>query len=901
MQKFLIPVLNLKQNLIYKFLVLIWLCTLIWFWQWWISTGHITTLFGFFLTSVILFCNTVIPAWYFFFTGRMKRPNPKIPIPHGQVAIITTKIPSEPWSIAKRTLEAMKKQVFPYEYDVWLADESPDIETIVWCLENGVNISSRKNNPNYHNPVWPRRKKSKEGNLAFFYDTFGYELYDFVVQLDIDHTPEPSYLLEMIRPFANPEVGYVAAPSICDANYEKSWTVRARLFAEASMHGPLQAGYCGDGWAPFCIGSHYAVRTQALKSVGGLGPELAEDHSTTLLLNNGGWQGAFALNAIAHGDGAESFPDSMTQELQWSRSLTNIFFIWRPLYSSGLTFKKKIQFLFAELWYVIWSLQMFIGSLFPAIALITKSPWVSVNYFDFIARYILLTVICLLPFIYLHSQKIFRPSDAPIFSWENSIFQIVRWPWALAGIVLSVFDYVTKKEFSFKVTPKGEGQTKILSLMSLMPHLLLIILLSYLVYTTPNTPSIEGYRWLAILDLFFYNTSIGVIVYKHVSENSHSGKSIFSTIPGLILNIVGIGTLLFLAVISIPKISPSSTLAYVTTTPTPNVFVYVGERSEQVGIKATPKPTSVIEKVIDEVIASVPSIPNTTSSAFVELPTDRMITGMYDPSESFKDIKFDIRHGFVRWNDIAGMNKIFETSRERGQFPMITVEPYPIPGIEQDTVLTDIQKGVYDTTVIDMLQAIAKKSPQKVIIRFAHEMDLCTVYPWSVCSPTPFIAAYRHVVDISRELEINNVLWMWSPAGGNPDTYLFYPGDNYVDYIGITGLESEDWDIFYGYENAPRHMYQMLNDRYGIATQFNKPLIIAELGISYSDPNTDRTQWLTEAFSAIKDKERYPLIVGWVYFNEYTNPQSRITLLPDFRITYQELFNALQNTGGFNK
>ncbi|MGO8536006.1 glycosyltransferase, partial [Rhizobium ruizarguesonis] len=88
----------------------------------------------------------------------------------------------------------------------------------------------------------------------------------------------------MLRPFADPKVGYVSAPSICDNNASESWSARGRLYAEASMHGSLQACYNG-GLAPMCIGSHYAVRTVALKQIGGLGPELAEDHSSSMSLN----------------------------------------------------------------------------------------------------------------------------------------------------------------------------------------------------------------------------------------------------------------------------------------------------------------------------------------------------------------------------------------------------------------------------------------------------------------------------------------------------------------------------------------------------------------------------------------------------------------------------------------
>ena len=43
-----------------------------------------------------------------------------------------------------------------------------------------------------------------------------------------------------------------------------------------------------------CIGSHYAVRTRALREIGGLGPELAEDFSTSFLPSAGSAIGPFA-------------------------------------------------------------------------------------------------------------------------------------------------------------------------------------------------------------------------------------------------------------------------------------------------------------------------------------------------------------------------------------------------------------------------------------------------------------------------------------------------------------------------------------------------------------------------------------------------------------------------------
>jgi hypothetical protein len=129
----------------------------------------------------------------------------------------------------------------------------------------------------------------------------------WVVQLDADHVPETGYLTEMVRPFTDPKIGYVAAPSVCDANAADSWAARGRLYREANLHGPVQVG--SNGWlAPVCFGSHYAVPHRPPRISAVIGPELARIFSTTFLLCAAGWDGAFAIDAEAHGDGPATSP-----------------------------------------------------------------------------------------------------------------------------------------------------------------------------------------------------------------------------------------------------------------------------------------------------------------------------------------------------------------------------------------------------------------------------------------------------------------------------------------------------------------------------------------------------------------------------------------------------------------
>jgi cellulose synthase (UDP-forming) len=316
---FLVPALNRWQQSQLALLVVCWAIGTGFYWWWWLDPSHFVSAPLMILNTFLFFYITGLPGYSFFFALRMAKPHPELGIPDGlNVAMVATKVPDEPWPMVKNTLKRMLDQ--PYPHDTWLADEDPTLEVQAWCHRNKVLLSSRKDCPDYHCEEWPKRKKCKEGNLAYFYDHHGYQDYDIVVQLDADHFPEPGYLDAMLKPFANPAVGYVAAPSICDRNSAQSWTARGRLFFESFLHGPLQMGYTNH-WRPICIGSHYAVRTTALKQIGGLGPELAEDLSTSLLFISHGWQGAFAYQAICHGLGPATFQDCMVQEFQWSKVL----------------------------------------------------------------------------------------------------------------------------------------------------------------------------------------------------------------------------------------------------------------------------------------------------------------------------------------------------------------------------------------------------------------------------------------------------------------------------------------------------------------------------------------------------------------------------------------------------
>lgn len=496
-----------------------WAACLVAFWVWWLTPAHRLTTFGLVINSLIMLYISGFPAFFVMSANRLRRVNPDLPVAPFRVAFVVTRAPSEPWDVVRDTLSAMLGQAYDHPYDVWLCDEQPTGEIRAWCARQQVRISSRYGIDGYHRPYWPRRTRCKEGNLAYFYDRVGFRGYDIVAQLDCDHVPSPTYLAEMVRPFADPAIGYVAAPSVCDANAASSWSARGRLHREASFHGPFQLGHSG-GFGPLCIGSHYAVRTAALRQIGGIGPELAEDFSTTFLLNGAGWQGAFAIDAEAHGDGPSSFPAMVVQEFQWSRSLTVILLALVPRNLGRLSWHMRARFVYALSYYILLAATTVVGLALAPVAAITGHAWMSVNYLAFLAHLWSVAVWLVLMAALLRNRRQFRPPDAPLVSWEGFLYGLARWPFVTLGVLAAVWQVIRRRPVTFLVTPKRPRDLELLPSKLVVPFIAMSIACAAagLIGEARHGPA--GYIFLSLLQAATYAAVACLLAVMHARETA---------------------------------------------------------------------------------------------------------------------------------------------------------------------------------------------------------------------------------------------------------------------------------------------------------------------------------------------------------------------------------------------
>lgn len=837
----LVDALSRTERVSLACLALAWALMTVWAWTWWFAPSHSSSLGALAINTGLLAVEMLLlPLWFFFWLWRMKRPDPHLEVPQLRTAMVVTKAPSEPWPMVRETLEAMLGQDFPFPFDTWLADESPDPETRRWCAGNGVRVSTREGVAAYHQPTWPRRTRCKEGNLAFFYDTWGYELYDVVAQLDADHVPARDYLRHMLVPFRDPLVGYVAAPSICDRNAEHSWAARGRLYAEAVLHGPTQAGHSG-GYAPSCIGSHYAVRTAALREIGGLGPELAEDFTTTLMMSSHGWQGVFAVDAEAHGDGPETMADCMTQEFQWSRSMMNVLLgVSRP-YRSGLSRAARIRLGFCQWWYPLFGTLMLASVLVPIVAIVTRTPFMLISLGGFYFHFGPPTLVLLATVMWLRRLAWLRPRSARAISWEIALFQLVRWPWALFGCFHAIAGRVMGREFSFKVTPKGRAGVAPLPMRVVTPYLLLALASATPALLGIDAGRAHGYYTLALINVALYMTAAAAILALHVYEHPRALRlRVLRSSVGKIAATATSGLVTLSAVVA-PGflVAPDAVIAR---QPQPFPLAASAHRSLVLGVT-----TDALAK-------------NSTT------PWRTADLGAVNAFEQTAHAHLGIVMWFADWQHARPNLAQLQAVARRGSIPEISWEPWDYTGsthTQRSYTLDSIIHGHHDPYIRTWARALHGYG-RPVLLRFAQEMN-GNWYPWSEAvngnRPGEFVRAWRHVHDIFTAQHATNVKWVWSPAAGTLDIQgTQYPGDAYVDVLGLsafnggTSLNWGGWRSFGRiFDTSARALRQIAP---------SKPVQVSE--VASAERGGNKAAWINRMFT---DLERHPQVKSLIWYD----------------------------------
>lgn len=215
--------------------------------------------------------------------------------------------------------------------------------------------------------------------------------------------------------------------------------------------------------------------------------------------------------------------------------------------------------------------------------------------------------------------------------------------------------------------------------------------------------------------------------------------------------------------------------------------------------------------------------------------------------------------------------------------PVPYVQMEPVPNIE----LWDIANGLYDAQLRASAQGV-KDFGKPIIIGFAHEFNL-TNSPF-YGDPAAYIAAWRHVVELFEQSGATNVQWLWPPnyKSDRPDEpksdfNLYYPGDQYVDWIGVYGFNwGSDFSKGPGWVEFGYLFDEFLRNT---ACLYDKPLMVGPTG-SVDLPGS-KTEWIANIYRGLTE---YPNVRAVVWFNDfaYNNPDEA-----DFRVTVTTQYGSL--------
>lgn len=187
-------------------------------------------------------------------------------------------------------------------------------------------------------------------------------------------------------------------------------------------------------------------------------------------------------------------------------------------------------------------------------------------------------------------------------------------------------------------------------------------------------------------------------------------------------------------------------------------------------------------------------------------------------------------------------------------------DPSPVqPRFNYDSVLS----GYWDEYIRSFANDARAYGGPVILVPFT-EMN----GDWSAWSGTinnnsaeKHIAAYRRIRTVFRERKADNVKFGWAANNDDvPETEAnrfenYYPGDEYVDYIGVDGFNFDDpwqnWDEVFG-----RSLKRL-------ATMSDKPIFIFSTACA---EGPKKPEWIRKGLgSRIKD---YPQVIGWIWFNE---------------------------------
>jgi cellulose synthase/poly-beta-1,6-N-acetylglucosamine synthase-like glycosyltransferase len=675
--------------------------------------------------------------------------------------------------------------------------------------------------------------RGKAGNLNHALE---YTDGDFVVTLDADHVAEPDLAEQTVGYLRDERLAFVCT-------YQRFALTRSDVLnnRETFFYTVIQPAKDRHGGAISC-GNGTVYRRAALASIGGFSEwGFVEDLHTSYRLHAAGWRSAYHPRPVSTGTAPETVAEYLAQRQRWAMDSLRLLLRDSPLWHRGLSPANRLHYLDTTVSYLFGGLQLVFvaSSLSYAVARLSllESPsaaaylWHAGPYLG--ALFLFIAVAHRGVVSGLRSMQM-TLSTAVLFLSAAVRVVLGRRPGTLISVKLR------QRRFSGLLVP---------------PLLLLLAMIAGLALLLR-----DGRGGASPIGLF-WTAFTALLLSGPVAAVSWRPQHSIGLRAGLRLGIAASIAVALLVPASIPPRWQGDLLA---DSPVPAAAFVVPSPSTGPA-KASRAPRHLV--------------PPVTGAYFGLSHGD----GGATPVEVLADYSGDrvqVVQWFQQWRsgEVRLRQDWLGAVDRAGSVPMIVWEPWARPpgsyaSPDQAAASTDaIASGRYDKYIRSWARGLADYR-RPVLIKFMHEANGWW-YPWSVGlngnTPRDYIRAWRHVHDLFRAAGATNVSWVWSLNSGyginrpySPDD--FYPGADYVDWVGVSGMNwgtTQSWSEW----TSARTMFA---DDYDQLRKFDKPIMISE--VATVDQGGDSAAWVTQAFDTFR--KSFPLIRAVVWFGlPYTPP-----------------------------
>jgi hypothetical protein len=213
-----------------------------------------------------------------------------------------------------------------------------------------------------------------------------------------------------------------------------------------------------------------------------------------------------------------------------------------------------------------------------------------------------------------------------------------------------------------------------------------------------------------------------------------------------------------------------------------------------------------------------------------------------------------------------------------------STQDYAFDSTHKMADLKAIAAGQWDDYFTEAAHTV-KDFGSPVFISIDHEMNgtwypYSQAYPGSKTTAADYVAAWKRIVSIFHQSGAGNAAFVWSPNVpdvGGTSYASYYPGDNFVDWVGISFYSGNSM-------SAMDDIYRQLAPR--------KPFFITEWATSPSKSQYNTlfpgdVEWVKQFFAALET--RYPRVKAISWFNwDNGDGDYRLTRVPAQAVAYKQ-------------